>query len=58
MGVVRMLKMFGWENKIADQIRQKRENELGLIKRRFYLTLLNANVNWILPLLTSKSLHT
>ncbi|KAF8319735.1 hypothetical protein DL93DRAFT_2124628 [Clavulina sp. PMI_390] len=52
LGVVRMLKMFGWEAKMGQQLKEKREEELGWIKKRFYLDLLNQNVNWILPLLT------
>lgn len=44
MGVVRMLKMFGWEAKMGKQLREKRDDELGWIKKRFYLSLLNNNV--------------
>jgi hypothetical protein len=44
MNVVRMIKMFGWETKMGDQLREKRNDELKLIMQRFYLSLLNQNV--------------
>lgn len=44
MNVVRMIKMFGWETKMGDQLREKRDDELKLIMQRFYLSLLNQNV--------------
>lgn len=44
MGVVRMLKMFGWETKMGEQLREKREEELSWIKKRFYLSLANNNI--------------
>ncbi|KAF9516655.1 hypothetical protein BS47DRAFT_1371638 [Hydnum rufescens UP504] len=41
MNVLRMIKMFGWESKIGEQMGVRRENELVWIKKRFYLTLAN-----------------
>ncbi len=41
MNVLRMIKMFGWEGKIADQISVNRENELVWIRKTFLLRLLN-----------------
>lgn len=28
MGIMRMIKLFGWENRIADRIQDKRDEEL------------------------------
>ena len=44
MSVLRMVKLFGWEAKMATQLREKRDNELNWIKKRFYLSLVNNNV--------------
>ena len=41
MNVLRMIKMFGWEGKIADRIGVKRGIELIWIRKRFLLGLLN-----------------
>jgi hypothetical protein len=44
MNVVRMVKMFGWETKMGNQLREKRDDELKLILRRFYISLVNQNL--------------
>ena len=49
MGIVRMIKLFGWEPKIATRITEKREQELQYIKLRQILTLINGNIKWVLP---------
>jgi len=41
MNVVRMIKMFGWESKIGEQMSVRRENELVWIKKRFFLSMAN-----------------
>lgn len=41
MNVLRMVKMFGWEKKMASRIAAKREGELVWIKKRNFLDLLN-----------------
>ena len=33
LGVVRMIKLFGWEPRVAEQVAEKRQEELGFIKR-------------------------
>ena len=33
LGVVRMIKLFGWEPRVAEQVSEKRQEELGLIKK-------------------------
>lgn len=44
LSVVRMIKMFGWEEKTRAQLRKKREVELGWIMKRFYLLLVSNTV--------------
>ena len=44
MNVVRMVKMFGWETKMGNQLREKRDDELKLILQRFYISLVNQNL--------------
>ncbi|QRV86003.1 ABC transporter transmembrane region [Ceratobasidium sp. AG-Ba] len=49
MNVIRMIKLFAWENKIKSQISAKREEELRWLRKRQYLGLANIQVNFILP---------
>ena len=42
-----MIKMFGWEEKTRAQLRGKREEELGWIRKRFYLSLVNNMVKCV-----------
>ena len=48
MNVIRMIKLFGWEPKIKEQIGQKRDEELVWIMKRQLLDLLNGNVKYVL----------
>ena len=41
MNVIRMIKLFGWEPRIAKQLDQKREEELVAIRRNRMLSMLN-----------------
>ncbi|KAI0260093.1 hypothetical protein BC834DRAFT_1028685 [Gloeopeniophorella convolvens] len=52
MSVLRMIKLFGWEPKIADRLAEKREQELRYIKIRQILNLINGNINFIIPVIT------
>ncbi|KZT67088.1 P-loop containing nucleoside triphosphate hydrolase protein [Daedalea quercina L-15889] len=52
MSVIRMIKLFGWEPKVAAQIYEKREEELEFVKKNKLLELVNNNVNHIIPLIT------
>ncbi|KAH7102271.1 ATP-binding cassette transporter [Auriculariales sp. MPI-PUGE-AT-0066] len=52
MGLLRMIKLFGWESKINERLREKREDELVWIKKGRLLNLLNMNLNYWIPLLT------
>lgn len=44
MNVIRMIKLFGWEPKVREQIAEKRDEELVYIKRRQILDLLNGTI--------------
>ncbi|KAI0248983.1 hypothetical protein BJV78DRAFT_1276336 [Lactifluus subvellereus] len=46
MGILRMIKLFGWEPKIATRLVEKREQELQYIKTRQILNLINGNINF------------
>ncbi|KDQ56808.1 hypothetical protein JAAARDRAFT_36283 [Jaapia argillacea MUCL 33604] len=49
MNVLRMIKLFGWESKTAEQVAEKREEELTWLWKRQVLALLNGNINYIIP---------
>ncbi|KAI0045217.1 P-loop containing nucleoside triphosphate hydrolase protein [Auriscalpium vulgare] len=50
MGVLRMIKLFGWEPKIDDKVAEKRDLELKFIKKRQLLNLLNGDLNYVIPI--------
>ncbi|KAM5539772.1 hypothetical protein V8D89_006585 [Ganoderma adspersum] len=50
MNVIRMIKLFGWEPRIAKQLNQKREEELVAIRRNRMLSMLNNLCNYFLHL--------
>lgn len=47
MNVIRMIKLFGWEAKMSDQIAEKREDELRQIRKFEMLKLLNENIRYV-----------
>ncbi len=49
MSILRMIKLFGWEPKIAARLAEKREHELQYIKLRQILNLINGNITSVLP---------
>ncbi|CAE6473454.1 unnamed protein product [Rhizoctonia solani] len=49
MGVIRMIKLFGWESKIRAQVEEKRETELYWYKKKRMLVLVNLVTNYTLP---------
>ncbi|KAG8882444.1 hypothetical protein FRB97_008260 [Tulasnella sp. 331] len=51
ISIIRMVKLFAWEEKIEAQITAKREEELIYVKKRSWLSLVNMNVNYMLPVL-------
>ncbi|KAI0711030.1 hypothetical protein C8T65DRAFT_739602 [Cerioporus squamosus] len=52
MNVIRMIKLFGWEPKVADQLAEKREDELSYIRKYKILELINGNINFVIPVVT------
>jgi len=48
MAILRMIKLFGWEPKIAERLGEKREQELRYIKIRQILNLVNGTIKWVL----------
>ncbi|TFY70118.1 hypothetical protein EVJ58_g61 [Rhodofomes roseus] len=52
MNVIRMIKLFGWEPRVVQQLSDKREHELFYQWRYRMLGLINANLNYIIPLIT------
>ncbi|QRW21004.1 ABC transporter transmembrane region [Rhizoctonia solani] len=51
MSVIRMIKLFGWENKIKAQVDAKREDELHWYKKKRVLVLFNLVTNYTLPMI-------
>lgn len=49
MNVIRMIKLFGWEPKVKQEIDEKRSEELVWIKRRQYLDIVNGCVKYVVP---------
>ncbi|TFY51521.1 hypothetical protein EVJ58_g10522 [Rhodofomes roseus] len=52
MSVIRMIKLFGWESRVAAKIGDKREEELQFVKKNRVVDLVNNNLTHIIPLLT------
>ncbi|KAH9922662.1 multidrug resistance-associated ABC transporter [Fomitopsis serialis] len=52
MNVVRMIKFFAWERRIEQQLSEKRNEELMWIRRSKLLSIINDNLNDLIPLLT------
>ncbi|OCH83833.1 P-loop containing nucleoside triphosphate hydrolase protein [Obba rivulosa] len=52
MSVIRMIKLFGWEPRMSDQIAQKRKEELALQKKYQILSLTVVVSNYVIPLVT------
>ncbi|KAI0052513.1 P-loop containing nucleoside triphosphate hydrolase protein [Auriscalpium vulgare] len=50
MGVLRMVKLFGWEPKIDEKLAEKRDVELKFIRKRQLLNLVNGNLNNVIPI--------
>ncbi|KAG1908484.1 uncharacterized protein F5891DRAFT_993333 [Suillus fuscotomentosus] len=52
MNVLRMIKLFGWEEKLDSRISDKREVELVWTWKTKILELVNNNLNYVIPLFT------
>jgi hypothetical protein len=60
MNVLRMIKFFAWESKMEERIKEKRTEELGWIKKKIFMDLLNgmlkyALVHWFIHCLISST---
>ena len=63
LGVVRMIKLFGWEPRVAEQVSEKRQEELGLIKKvrmreflmNYMKSVTDAPSRWVLLMLVANS---
>ncbi|KAI0746563.1 P-loop containing nucleoside triphosphate hydrolase protein [Daedaleopsis nitida] len=55
MNVIRMIKLFGWEHRIASQLNMRREEELVTVRRSRILGLTNQLCNFLIPVLVMLS---
>ncbi|KAM5539771.1 hypothetical protein V8D89_006584 [Ganoderma adspersum] len=51
MNVIRMIKLFGWEPRIAKQLNEKRQAELVSIRKNRMLGMMNNLCNFVIPIL-------
>ena len=49
LNVIRLVKMFGYETRVKEQISEKRENELTWMKRKYYIALVNSIYKCVSP---------
>ena len=47
MTVIRMIKMFAWEQRISEQLDEKREEELKYLRKFKILSMVNTNVKYV-----------
>ncbi|KAI0767285.1 P-loop containing nucleoside triphosphate hydrolase protein [Fomes fomentarius] len=52
INVVRTIKLFGWEKRVAAQIEERREAELAYLRKTKFLQLINNLINFSIPLCT------
>ncbi|PSR81762.1 hypothetical protein PHLCEN_2v6271 [Hermanssonia centrifuga] len=50
MTVLRMIKLFGWETRVREEVTEKREEELVWVWKRKVLGLSNNIINYVIPL--------
>ncbi|KZP10497.1 hypothetical protein FIBSPDRAFT_963101 [Athelia psychrophila] len=58
LNALRMIKLFGWETKIKDQLREKRDAELVWTRKAQIIKILNGNVTFIIPLIQMIATYT
>lgn len=56
MTIIRMIKLFAWENRVSDRIDSRREEELVYLRAFNVLRMVNDNVKCV-PLLLSLHEH-
>ncbi|PCH35077.1 hypothetical protein WOLCODRAFT_155747 [Wolfiporia cocos MD-104 SS10] len=52
LGVIRMIKLFGWEPRVAEQLAEKRTEELEYQKKFRLLELLNRYITHLIPIMS------
>ncbi|PPQ73481.1 hypothetical protein CVT26_010183 [Gymnopilus dilepis] len=52
IGVIRMIKLFGWERKMSDTLKEKREDELAWVWKEKTTNLFNDIINSSIPTVT------
>ncbi|KAF7340426.1 Multidrug resistance-associated ABC transporter protein [Mycena venus] len=52
VNVLRMIKLFGWEEKMKARIGDKRNNELSWTRKRRMLDLASGIINYVIPVIT------
>ncbi|CAL1696193.1 unnamed protein product [Somion occarium] len=52
MNVIRMIKLFGWEPRMDEQLAEKREEELRFLRKLKFLELANGCTNFMIPCVT------
>ncbi|VDC06815.1 unnamed protein product [Peniophora sp. CBMAI 1063] len=55
LSVLRMVKLFGWEQKMSEQLSEKRAAEMQWVRKREFASLANTVVNYIIPVLVMVS---
>ncbi|KAH7930578.1 P-loop containing nucleoside triphosphate hydrolase protein [Leucogyrophana mollusca] len=58
MHILRMIKLFGWENKIGARVAEKRDEELLWTRRRQLLQLLSNMINFVIPIAVMLTTYT
>ncbi|KAF8308383.1 hypothetical protein DL93DRAFT_2100728 [Clavulina sp. PMI_390] len=58
IGLIRLVKMFGWEKRMQEKLRDRREVELSWLKTYNYFGVLNAHVTWNLVILSLLGTYT
>ncbi|KAI0076666.1 multidrug resistance-associated ABC transporter [Panus rudis PR-1116 ss-1] len=52
MNVIRMVKLFGWEQKMSEKLAEKREDEIKAIRKSKMLEIANLTFNSAVPIIT------
>ncbi|QRW00045.1 ABC transporter transmembrane region [Ceratobasidium sp. AG-Ba] len=50
MNIIRMIKLFGWEKRVEEQVGERRKEEMRWYKKRQLLGLVHSNINYSLPI--------
>ncbi|KAH6916799.1 ATP-binding cassette transporter [Coprinopsis sp. MPI-PUGE-AT-0042] len=58
MNILRMVKLFGWEKKMDDKIREKRDEELSLLWKRQLFAIANDTINYLIPVFVMLATYT